>query len=173
MPAELRPIEPPSNHPTALRAFAVTQDGQSIGTIAHVHSKRPNGASHRNDWYADLPAEDTSPPFKRPWDTRRAAVEALQFRYHKRMTPPPAPAPDHTLTSIQAAREEAGAAAALWLAAAVTVHHLTELEAARRVNPASLWNEIHRIIQWLDAATKDKPDDVHYRLTRKRRQLTR
>jgi hypothetical protein len=170
MPPGLQPIDPPAEHPDAARAYAVIQDGTSIGTIALVLSQRPSGATIRRDWWALLPPADTSPPFRRAWDTRSAAVQALRYRHALRTRPTPPPTPDPTLATIRAARDAAGPAAAVWLAAALTAHHLAELEANRQANPPSLWRELHRIIAWLNAATGNEPDgisisDVHYRIT--------
>lgn len=170
MPPGLHPITPPAEHPTATRAYTVTENGQHLGIVALIISQRPHGATARRDWWALLPAEDRSAPLLRPFDTRSGAIQVLRYRHALRTRPTPPPAPDTTLATIRAAKDAAGAAAAVWLAAALTAHHLAELEANRQANPPALWRELHRVIGWLNAATGNEPGpmsstDVHYRLT--------
>lgn len=158
MPPGLRPIPPPASHRHAVRAFAVINDGQRIGVVALVLTQRPHGATLRRDWWAIPPAGDTR-PIPRPFDTRGAAVQTLRYRHATLTRPEPAPVIDATLRSIRAAYDSAGPNAAVWLAASLTVHHLREIDTARREgNPPALWREIRRIVAWLQAATGDESD---------------
>lgn len=170
MPAGLARIDPPAEHPNASRAYTLTENGQHLGTVVLVLTQRPHGATIRRDWWPILPPDDTSPRFQRPFPTRSAALQTLRYRHALRTRPTPLPPPDATLGAITAARDNAGPAAAIWLAAAVTVHHLTELETNRTANPPALWREVHRVITWITAATTHEtiplPDrEIHYRRT--------
>ena len=152
MTADLVPVEVPLEHPRAVRAYAVPHKGQIIGTVALVRVQRPRGRGLRRDWWAaaTLPTPRQLP---RPFDSCANAAQALRFQYDRLTTPPPPPPPDPTLEAILAARDSAGTSAALWLAASITVHHITELDANRQANPPALWRELHRITAWLEAAT--------------------
>jgi hypothetical protein len=170
--ADLVPIAPPGEHPHAVRAYAVPHKGQIIGTVALVRVQRPKGTGIRRDWWAAaiLPTPRRLP---RPFDTCANAAAALRFQYDRLTTPPPPPPPDPTLEAILTARDSAGTSAALWLAASITVHHITELDANRQVNPPALWRELHRITAWLEAATAGAAPPpgnasrvVHYRRSR-------
>jgi hypothetical protein len=167
MPPGLQPIDPPTELRGATRAFTVIADGQSIGQVVLVLAKRPHGGTLRRLWWARPPAGDPR-PLPRPFDTRGAAVSALRYRHATLTRTHPLDPIDATLSTVRAAYDNAGATAAVWLAASLTVHHLRELDANRQANPPSLWREIHRVIGWLQAATGDEPGDtsatvVHYR----------
>lgn len=43
------------------------------------------------------------------------------------------------MSAVRAAYDNAGPTAAVWLAASLTIHHLSELDANRQANPPSLW----------------------------------
>jgi hypothetical protein len=148
-------------------AYAVIENGQRIGHVALVLTKRPHGSTLRRDWWATPPAEDPR-PLPRPFDTRSAAVSALRYRHATLNAPAPAAPTDATLGTVRAAYDNAGPTAAVWLAASLTIHHLRELDAHRQANPPSLWRELRRVVAWLQAATGDDPDglsvgSVHYR----------
>lgn len=157
MPDGLVPIEPPASRPNAARAYAVSHNGQVIGAVFLVHAARPHGNSSRRDWWAvrTLPERYEHP---RPFDTASNAAQAIRYQYDlATRTPRPDPI-DVTLQSVQDARSENGTAAALWLAASIIRHHITELEANRTANPPALWRELRRISAWLEAATHGGPN---------------
>ncbi len=171
MPPGLARIDTPTllHGATPAAAYAVIQDGRRIGQVVLVLSKRPHGATLRRDWWAQPPTEDPR-PFLRPFDTRTAAVTALRYRHATLNKPAPADPIDTTLRTVQAAYDNAGPTAAVWLAASLTIHHLAELDANRQTNPPSLWRELRRVVAWLQAATGNDPNSfsagsVHYRRT--------
>lgn len=113
MTTELRRIDPPADHPTAARAYTLTNNGQHLGTVVLIASQRPHGSTIRRDWWPILPTDDTSPPFRQPFETRQSAIQALRYHHTIKNRPaPPAPT-DTTLDAIQAARDDAGTAAAI------------------------------------------------------------
>jgi hypothetical protein len=153
-------------------AYAVIENGTRIGQVALVLAQRPHGGTLRRLWWAIPPDEDTR-PLPRPFDTRSAAVTALRYRHATLNRPQPPDPPDSTLSTVRAAYANAGPNAAVWLAASLTVHHLTELDANRQANPPSLWRELRRVVAWLQAATGYDHGDVsarsvHYRRTVRR-----
>ena len=99
-------------------------------------------------------------------------MSVLRYRDATLNRPEPLPPVDATLLAVQAAYDSAGPNAAIWLAASLTVHHFTELEANRVANPPALWREVRRVVAWLQAAIGHEPDrlsagSVHYRPTSK------
>jgi hypothetical protein len=147
----------------------VIADGHTIGQVVLVLAKRPHGGTPRRLWWATAPADDTR-PLPRPFDTRAAAVSALRYRNATLNRTRQLDPADTTLTAVLAAYDNAGPNAAVWLAASLTVHHLSELDANRQANPPSLWRELRRVVAWLQAATGNNPGDtlaadVHYRRT--------
>lgn len=169
MPPGLRPIDPPADRRGAVRAFAVLTDGQVIGQVVLVLAQRPTGGTLRRYWWASAPVEDPR-PLPRPFDTRAAAVAALRYRHATFNRPAPADPLDTTLSTVRAAYAQAGPNAAVWLAASVTIHHLSELDANRQANPPALWRELRRVVAWLKAATGGDSDSgsdtvVDYRRT--------
>ncbi len=146
------PTGPPDDHPDAVRTYRVKDAGHIIGTVALEIAARPAGTSPRRDWWAITPDDDDW-TYTRPTPTRTAAAQHLQHRWRVRHQPP-APVPrDRTLEAIITTREQAGPAAAAFLAAALAAHHFRELYEARHANPPSLWREILRATTWLTAPT--------------------
>jgi len=124
--------------------------------VVLVLTQRPSGSTLRRNWWAQAPANDPR-PIPRPFITRRDAVSCLRYR-HATLNRPPAPAPiDATLQTIAAAHTNAGPTAAVWLAASLTLHHISELEARRSADPPAIWREVRRIADWLKAATDPNP----------------
>lgn len=169
MPFGLQRIDPPPQHAAATRAFAVIEADQVLGQVVLTLSKRPHGVTLRRQWWAIAPADDPR-PLPRPFDTRGAAVSALRYRHATRNPAHRLDPIDATLHAVRAAYDNAGPTAAVWLAASLTIHHLTELDANRQANPPALWREVRRIVGWLQAATGDDPASisarfVHYRQT--------
>ena len=117
--------------PNAHHAFTVTENGQHLGVVVLVLTQRPSGSTLRRNWWAHAPANDPR-PIPRPFTTRRDAVSCLRYR-HATLNPPAASAApvDATLQTIAAAHSNAGPTAAVWLAASLTLHHISELEARR------------------------------------------
>ena len=140
-----------------------------IGHVVLVLAQRPHGATVRRLWWAIRPAADPR-PLPRPFDTRAAAVHAVRYRHATLNQPRPMDPVDTTLTAVRAAYDNAGPTAAVWLAASLTIHHLSELDANRHANPPSLWRELRRVVAWLQAATghtehRLSNSVVHYRRT--------
>jgi hypothetical protein len=157
MPPGLLPIDPPTDRAGACRAFAVIENGQRIGVVVLVLAQRPTGGTLRRYWWATPPTDDPQ-PLPRPFDTRGAAVQALRYRHGTRHRPEPLEPVDATLGTVQAAYDNAGPTAAVWLAASLTIHHLVELDSNRTANPPSLWRELRRVVAWLQTATGHQPD---------------
>jgi hypothetical protein len=135
----------------AEKAYRVRESGIDLGSVALTTHQRPTGASLRRVWRATPPADDPL-PIHTQFDTRSAAISALRYRYARRTRPAPAKPADVSLALIESARESAGPAAALWLAASLTVHHVNTLHENRQANPPALWRELERIISWLRTA---------------------
>jgi hypothetical protein len=154
MPPGLQRID--TDHPNAHHAFTVTENGQHLGEVVLVLTQRPHGSTLRRNWWAHAPATDPR-PIPRPFTTRGDAVSCLRYRHATLNRPPAAPKIDATLQTIAAAHSNAGPTAAVWLAASLTLHHISELEARRSSDPPAIWREVRRISDWLKAATDPNP----------------
>lgn len=146
------PTSPHDERPDADATYAVAVGTCQIGTVALRLADRPKGATRRRHWYAITPPEDPT-KYPRPFDTRRAAADALLYRHRLRTAPPKTPPPDPTADLIRHVRDRSGVQLAGWLAAALAGHHLRETIRTRHTSPAAIWDEIARAATWLTIGT--------------------
>lgn len=156
--SDLVPIDPPASTPTAARAYAVPHQGRIIGQVVLTIATRPRGATAVRQWWATATVPEAR-ALPRPFTTAEHAAAALRFQHdHPPNAPRTPPRFDTTAESIRAARTAGGTTAALWLAASLVVHHITEIEANRTANPPALWRELARITGWLRLAMSAEPN---------------